>query len=606
MSDGRKRLYAALISAVIIVTYHLIFFRFFPNRNGMLGHDYSLFIPRMMDGLLWAKHNGYLSIPWFTPSFCGGVPAFPDPQNIYFSLPQVLTLFTNPLHSVYLTFVAMSILGYAGCYVLLRRVFATSTSATITGATLFLFNGFFVYRLIIGHLTYHSYMLFPWILYFLLKNQDSTNRAGPIQPWLLNGTAVGFLAGYMFYSGMVNLFLPLALSGLVILLAYAHRYPLQPVLWKTSATGMVIFLLLIAGKLNASLAYLQHFGRDAYPLPGMAHLVDAFLVPLRSLFYPSTESDMQHSLTNIVWGQARHEFEYGVGLAPLLVFGAYIYVSKKGKQLVDIFAIKPALTARNVRIAMICVLLLLPVALNYYQADWNHFLKQIPIIKNSSSLLRFYAVYILPIVLLAAFLIDRTFKSNSSRLYVAVFLCLLTVLVNAFTDKEFYQAQKYDPLAQDLLHEKLVSADKNSLPRITYIGNIEETNRFKHSSQEKADFLFGISRLKCYEPMFGYFLEAFPVKTLHRGAVDEASNGYLNIKNPSCYVFPKANNCEPGDHFKATDKQEAERFLSYRGFDFKMPVRQTLLDRLSLLALVGGLLILIVGGVMALQTRARK
>jgi hypothetical protein len=419
MTKRRRRLLVFLSCSVIFATYQLIFIQFFPNRNGMLGHDYSLFMPRMMDGLLWVKHNGLWSIPWFTPSFCGGVPAFPDPQNIYFSLPQLLVLFTNPLNSVYITFFTMSLLGYSGCYFLLKRVFETSTSAAVAGSTLFLFNGFFVYRMIIGHLTYHSYMLLPWILYLLLKKPEPTKKPAPVQPWILNGTVGGFLAAYMFYSGMVNLFVPLALSALVIVLGYTGRHELKAEFWKASATAFLVFLLLIAAKLNASLAYLANFSRDFYPLPGIANFWDAILVPLRSLFFPSTESDMQHALTNTVWAQARHEFEFGVSIVPLIVFGAYLYsyLHKNSRHLTDAFMRKPMLSSSGIRMLLICTLLLIPVALNYYQVDWNHFLKQLPITKSSSSLLRFYAVYILPIIILAAVLLDRAFSSTSSRFF---------------------------------------------------------------------------------------------------------------------------------------------------------------------------------------------
>ena len=55
----------------IFIIHQFIFQQFFPNSKGLLGHDYEQFIPNFMFGKIWFYKN-FLSIPWFTPSFCCG------------------------------------------------------------------------------------------------------------------------------------------------------------------------------------------------------------------------------------------------------------------------------------------------------------------------------------------------------------------------------------------------------------------------------------------------------------------------------------------------------------------------------------------------------
>ena len=40
--------------------------------------------------------------------------------------------------------------------------------------------------------------------------------------------------------------------------------------------------------------------------------------------------------------------------------------------------------------------------------------------------------------------------------------------------------------------------------------------------------------------------------------------GNLNMKNPACYVYPEANGCAPGDHFKAEQAQQMLALAEYR------------------------------------------
>ena len=67
-----------------------------------IGHDYRYFIPRLIDTDLHLRLNGPW-IQWYTPSFGSGIPAFPNPQHLQYSLVQALTYISNPWIAVLAT-----------------------------------------------------------------------------------------------------------------------------------------------------------------------------------------------------------------------------------------------------------------------------------------------------------------------------------------------------------------------------------------------------------------------------------------------------------------------------------------------------------------------
>jgi hypothetical protein len=70
----------------------------------------------------------------------------------------------------------------------------------------------------------------------------------------------------------------------------------------------------------------------------------------------------------------------------------------------------------------------------------------------------------------------------------------------------------------------------------------------------------------------------------------------VNLRDPSCYVYPEENGCRAGDHFGAERRGEALRFTRYAGFEFRMPLRQRAANAASLASLAGVLLFLVACG----------
>ncbi|RPJ22807.1 MAG: hypothetical protein EHM33_22620, partial [Chloroflexi bacterium] len=94
-SSRAQDLLALAWGGCIILIIILIMNRDYP----WVGHDYAYFIPHMIDTDLHIYING-LTVQWYTPSFGGGLPAYPNPQHLEYSIVQLLSLWINPWAAV--------------------------------------------------------------------------------------------------------------------------------------------------------------------------------------------------------------------------------------------------------------------------------------------------------------------------------------------------------------------------------------------------------------------------------------------------------------------------------------------------------------------------
>ena len=552
---------------LLLVAYYLIFGQFFPSMDGTLGHDYSRVLPDLLDGYFWFRSNGLFKPFWFTPAFCGGQPALGAPESGFYSFAQFLTFFVNPLTSVYATVILFASLGFWGFYLLLSSCFGSSRQAAVLGGALFMFNGFFIHRMMIGHFAFHGVMLIPWIAYFLLRPTEKRVTT------LINGAAAGCMLAYGAYSGMVHLLLPCALAVLGI--ASIHGITCRKSLGflQHSLIAALVASGLSAAKLTAALLFLHNFPRSDYALPGVTRIWDALHLLFSMLFLSPADiaEQAQPMVAGMQWVLSRHEWEYGITVVPLLIIltGTVVMLGRMRSA-------KPQLSlSKWAWLALLGFILALPFALNIHTPEWNAFLKQVPLIRSSSNLLRWILVYIPVVTLIAALFLDRISLLASRRNGILMAALATLILINAVKDRNFYHSQGYRP-------DTIVSAWQaahagTTLPRIQHIGAfVDANNRILVQMTGNASDMItaGVSQLACRNPIFGYWLEHFPVKTLHRGPVLEETEGRLNLKNPACYLYSEQNNCTPGDHFTVAQREAAQAFASYKPYPFSFSTGQ--------------------------------
>jgi hypothetical protein len=581
-----------LLLLLLNAIYLIIFIRFFPNKYGGIGHDYAYWFPRMIAGVYWYLQNGLLSVPWFTPALNGGNLLYADPESIYFSIPQFLAFIVDPLTSITITFATFSMVGMWGMYLLLRHAFACGFPSSFLGAGLFLFNGLFTYRMIVGHLPYHGFMLLPWIMLCVLWPKDRQT----IYTDAVWSTGAALMLSYCFYAGGIHYLIPLFLSVMAMGFIYSlvavgreFRY-----VWQRGAILLMITGMLCASKLVAAFNVIKNVPREAYLLPGIPNLFDLFIVPIRSLFFAAiTRQEANQTFANLQWALDRHEFEYGISGVPLLlliivVIRIIIRRSKK-TYFPDRIKIKWLLLFATF------LILAVPIFANYYSPQWNAFLKRLPVIKNSSTLVRWYALYI-PIGILCAMLAFEKFELKPViKSLSAVLLMALVVVVNLTHDKNFSYVNNYNyrPITQGFSAVK----SQGKIPVVEYVGLSATIDAPAQKITYREDNLIniGVSYLLARSSLFGYKLEFFPQKDkLKIGRVDQLTAGCFNMINPSCYLYPDENGCEPGDRFRTDQIHQLTNFINYRPYKFELPLLQRIANWMSLVSFLSCLLFLLV------------
>ncbi len=572
---------------ILLFSYFIIFQGFFPNSQGRLGHDYYYFFSRLIAGFYWFKTNGLTALPYFTPALCAGNVFYTDPQNLYFSLPQFLTFAMNPLDAVRITFFTFAATGLIGTYLLMRKVFLCGVYASLLAAAFFLFNGFYAYRIIIGHLTYHGFMLIPLISFFLLWNKKATNIRfiSDIAYSLLSA----LLFSYILYSGGVHIIIPgilTIIAGALIYGIYGEADNLKPLILRAFLFLLFTFSFSFS-KISACLHTITNLPRSGYPI-AVFEFKDALIVLFKSLFFKAVEwEEIEALISNTSIPLSRHEFEFGVTplVLILIIIGAvnFFFKYKKNNNLKEN-------DNRKLYAIILVFIFLIPLCLNTYIPGLYDLFKTIPIIKNSVTLVRWYSFYILPVILLGVIGADRLKISNKLKFCSAFIFISIIIIANGVSDKSYYHNQNFIPSRALRVYD--YAAQNNYIPPIKHAS---DQIRTKHNTLKGDDILigFGVSNIECYEALFGYKHEFFPQKNkLYPASIYALKEGYFNMTNPACYTFPNANSCKPGDNFTVYQHKELRNFASYKPFKFKLPIIQKIANKISFISLSWAILFL--------------
>jgi len=564
----------AFTTFLVIAIFHWLFGGFFPATNGNVGDDYSYILPQLIDGYFWSLNNGAFSIQWFTPGTCGGLPAFPNPQNIYYSVPQWLTFFVPPLSAVYLTILLFSGLGFVGTYLLLHKTFQLDRSVAILGGVLFALNGFYSDHLLVGHFTFHSFMLIPLLAFTLLRHVPTT--------WASHGVSISFAAlimAYMIYSGLISLMVPVLICIIVIALIYQIINGATLIFWFRFAISGLIALAISAAKLTAGLAFMSHFPRSDYPLPGANTLSGLLQILFQGLFLTPNAETVSTTIINTGWQLPRPEFEFGITLIPLLfLLATPLLIWKTRSQL------SKTLKQHWFHLLAIILLLMIPLVINLYSPALHPLLKQIPVLKNSSNLLRWLAIFVPVLLLLCCLILQSLVKVMRLRLIIVAIAIPMALVQLATTDRHYYSQQKYSPanIEKAYMHY----SQRGMPPTITRNELfVDDQQRIYMPTHRNEIVINGESPMTCYEPLFGYRLEYLPMAPLRPGPVDRIINDHYNFKNPACYVFGDANQCQPGDHFRIDQAKQLKQLVHYRPFNFELPGWQWAANALTLTTL---------------------
>jgi hypothetical protein len=554
------RVLAVTVAASVLI-YAALAISFFPTAYGTLGHDYEYFLPLLLAGKYWVMQNGFLAVPRFSPAFCAGVPFLANPQSMFYSVPQALALLTDPVTSYRLTTLLFTATGAIGTYFLMTRRFGVSTAAAMLSSVVFMFNGFLMYRMAVGHVTYHVVGLLPALCCFLLT---SIPAEGPTISKIRQaaGAVVGSAAilAYFVYAGAPNMLAQLAIICIAVWLIHGLVRPAQYSFWLIGGAAGILAAAMGAAKLVPAMAWLAEFPRP-HTIELVGNLPALLASLMRGLFFPAS----------LPVENGRHEWEFGVGLVPLflLVRGARLGGARFGLK-----GVAAQSAARWARISALSLLMLLPIWLNYGDAEKAAWLKTLPYVGDNVILVRWFSVYILPLTVAAGCLLDFVFPDTRARFRAAILGIIVTAAQPLLSDRSYYQQQPYEPGL--VLAASQATDLTGRVPAVAAIASIPGAGR-------NDGLAWGRTSYPCYEPMFGYRSETFPGTPVPGPLFSSASGAHL--RNPACYIYGEANGCKPGAEFTDAERQNEVPFAAYRPFGYELPAWQIWADRLSLLAL---------------------
>jgi hypothetical protein len=581
----KKNYLFCFLAIFTLLVHQFIFQKFFPNNNSYLGHDYSATLPNFIFGKIWFNNN-FLSIPWFSPSFCCGTPFFADPQTMYYSFQQLFFVIFSPLVALKISFLFFSLIAFFGTFLLMYKAFKLNIYVSLISAALFLFNGFFNYRAVIGHFPFLGYVFIPIYCYTLIHSFKNNNNIKKSFFYLLISS---ILFANFIHSGSSSLIIVITLSIIFVILIYIYVNGDLKIIYNLMLS-FCIGLIISLSKINASFAFVNNFTRE-YPPLVFENIFELLNNIFKSLFfYPSIDKFNSEVVNNVTNQLQVHEIEFGVSVVPLIIFIFFFFNLKK-------FRISNFTFVKLISFFFMFFIMIFAITINISNNEIGDFLRKLPVIKSTWVHYRLTSIYILPIIIISCILLDRI---NFKETYIKFFTCTFLVLIffqNFYYKNDFYHNQTYDPKNINKFHNEKNKVKNISVKEILIF--LDQNKKPVISNQRNDMFVFSFSPLFCYNPIFGYNLEKLPKNKFtfnnmnkindnlisYKGNPKMISKYGLNFFNPSCFVFPNENNCTPGDLFKRDQIKELDNFLNYKNFKFNISRSQNIFNRLSVISL---------------------
>ena len=361
------------------------------------------------------------------------------------------------------------------------------------------FNGFLLTRMMVGHLTFFNLGFGPVIAMFMLYGVQAYASSHRARSAVFGGAA-SLLATSIIYGGGGVMFPQIAaMVGLLLLVCggFATRWH---VWFRFFGFVSVATLLMSAPKLEAMLALTGNLRRDFYPLPGVG-VTDLPLVVLQTVCGSPMQTFEQCLQQAVLSELARMEL-LGVPYLGLLVASGLVMGHRAGNQQMKDAVAWLSIIART---AALLIILTIPLALNIYTPSWNATLKSLPVIGESSSMMRWLLVYMPALCLLAGWVWRHVDK---------VRLVPLGALVIGLSIQQYQIHSKLLATELDAYDQTVITTPwhNGDAKRIAAVGAPFRTNKDGKrvpvmSSNFDHLFVAGSSNALCYEPMFGYRLE---------------------------------------------------------------------------------------------------
>ena len=564
-----------------IVIYLLFLMHFLTRNYPLVGRDYRYFLSHMLDTFIHYQQNG-LSIQWFTPSYGGGLPAYPNPQNIQFALNQVLVFFMDPWWANLVSIAIYVVVGYFACYRLGREILKLNWMASVLGALFFISTGFYIQHNLEGHVGYQMFPLIALFAYLVFSQKWNSWQRG-----LLLGLMIAIFVHTAGFYTLVIMGLTLSMLIPLVYLLNPDWFELKKFIVTGGVAGFTASLLSI-GKIYAVARFMIYFPREIQDhyysnfweslVALIVQLVSVpiFTIPYRLVWNNPDAIDML--MKNRVAGGNFGIWEKDVSISPVLVLILIFSLRKLPEKIINTIKLrntKPKPRADQI-VAIIALLLGIWAAFDITSARGLIFelIKDFPFFRSLHVNIRFASSFVLPFAILGAFLLDKEFSSLAKRTRFIVFkilyLATLLWLGVYFLIPNLLETRSFSLQGIMIDYQNVRQGEEIYVAEVMDIWDYEVYSN--HASS-----------LYPHEPIFGYELENFSTK-LVPGSIYLEEYGYFNFNNPTSFVYgPDA----PFTRFSVKQEEIMEQFVHYKQPDWDIPKEQITFNAISGVTFIG-------------------
>jgi len=349
--------------------------------------------------------------------------------------------------------------------------------------------------------------------------------------------------------------------------------------------SLLIGTLLAISKITYAMYLLSNFPRelDSTILSSFSDFLYSFTTSFFLVPDPFYYESHQYSLTKTYI--SLHGLEFGLSIAPLLIFFYFIFNFKK-------FFNKN----NNVTKIFLLLLLIIPIFFIFHAKYISNLFNSLPIISNIWERCRFFYIYTIPIILFSGLILEKI-NYSKKKIVINIILIFLPIIQTLsyhyarnyfFPEKSFKNKAIYS-VANVNNFSKNLSKDNINSVKIDRIDYLIDQNRL----DKNEGFINSTCKFHCYASVFGYHSEKIPINFFSR-TKNHFDNiriveGSYNLFNPACFLFPKENSCNIGDRLKINEKDKLNNLINYKHVNFNEPTLQKITNLISLLTFISSI-----------------
>jgi hypothetical protein len=561
----------------ILIIHQIIFQNLIIFNNTMVAEDFYFSLPNLIFGKIWYFKNGLFNPPHFIASQGGGVPFYADPQSSYYSVFQIFFILFKISSALKIIFILFTLIGFFGSYLLLKKSFKFERYSSLLGATLFIFNGFFINRFLVGHLFLTYYIFLPFYCFLLFST--ILNKKLYIRKISLILSSIIFSS--FFFAGASTIIIQSTYSIVIVVLIFYIKYKNYNIFINfiySILLSLLISLSNIFYKIHFYLQFTRELGGTT--LNGFGSFLYTSLTSL--FFVPDPFFYKENQISNIKTYLSVAELEFGLSIISLILL--IIFLKK----------IRNFYINKNIILYFFFfIVLILP---SFYIFNFfliTNFLEKIPIVGAIWERNRWLLTYIYPIIVINTFVVHRFFSNkNTLIIIVFMFIPIFQTLTYHKIRNEFYPEKSFKNKAVysiDNLEKFSNSITIKNIDKlhVKYIDYIEDQNRL----DKNEGFISNTSKLFSYSPIFGYYMEKLPIENIikkrsHYLSEIKLQGEKYNMFNPVCFLFPKENNCFPGEKLNKNQKGNLEKLINYKPINFNISLVQKVANNISLFSII--------------------